>query len=35
VGRAIELAGGTAIVVKLAELIRDWERETEKPALAS
>lgn len=34
-GKAIELAGGTAIVVKLAELIRDWERETEKPALAS
>ncbi len=27
VGRAIELAGGATIVVKLAELIRDWERE--------
>jgi hypothetical protein len=34
-GKAIELAGGTAIVVKLAELIRDWEREAGKPALAS
>lgn len=26
VGRAIELAGGATLVVKLAELIRDWER---------
>jgi hypothetical protein len=25
-GRVIELAGGTAILIKLAELIRDWER---------
>ena len=24
-GRIIELAGGAAIVIKLAELIRDWE----------
>ncbi len=27
VGRAIEVAGGATIVVKLAELIRDWERD--------
>jgi len=27
VGRLIELAGGATIVVKLAEWIRDWERE--------
>jgi hypothetical protein len=26
IGRMIEVAGGAAIVVKLAELIRDWER---------
>jgi hypothetical protein len=25
-GRAVELAGGAAIVVKTAELVRDWER---------
>lgn len=31
VGRAIEVAGGTTLVVKLAELIRDWERG-ERPA---
>ncbi len=27
VGRMIELAGGAAIVVKVAELLRDWERD--------
>ncbi len=27
IGRAIELAGGATIVVKLAELVRDWERD--------
>ena len=26
IGRAIELVGGTALVLKLAEAIRDWER---------
>lgn len=26
VGRAIEVAGGATLVVKVAELIRDWER---------
>jgi hypothetical protein len=26
IGRAIELLGGAALVVKLAETIRDWER---------
>jgi hypothetical protein len=26
IGRMVEVAGGAAIVVKLAELIRDWER---------
>lgn len=25
-GRAIEVAGGATLVVKLAELVRDWER---------
>lgn len=25
-GKLVELAGGTALVVKLAEAIRDWER---------
>lgn len=25
-GRLVEMAGGTALVVKLAELVRDWER---------
>lgn len=25
VGRLVELAGGAAILIKLAELIRDWE----------
>jgi hypothetical protein len=32
VGRLIELAGGAAIVVKLAEWIRDWERDRTAPA---
>ena len=27
IGRLVEVAGGTAIVMKLAELIRDWERD--------
>jgi hypothetical protein len=27
IGRAIELVGGTALVVRLAEAIRDWERD--------
>jgi hypothetical protein len=26
IGRLVELAGGTALLVELAELIRDWER---------
>jgi hypothetical protein len=26
IGRLVEVAGGTALVVKLAELVRDWER---------
>ena len=26
VGRAVELVGGTALLVKLAEAMRDWER---------
>lgn len=26
IGRLVELAGGAALVVKLAEAIRDWER---------
>jgi hypothetical protein len=34
-GRALELTGGAAAAVKLAELVRDWEREREPqmPAL--
>ncbi|HEY7401067.1 MAG TPA: hypothetical protein VH989_09240 [Actinomycetota bacterium] len=31
VGKAIELTGGAALVVKLAELIRDWERQQAVP----
>ena len=27
VGRTVEMVGGAALVIKLAELIRDWERE--------
>lgn len=27
IGRLVEVAGGAALVVKLAELIRDWERD--------
>jgi hypothetical protein len=30
-GRAIELLGGTALIVKLAEAIRDWDRGQEPP----
>lgn len=26
IGKLIELGGGTAIVVKIAEMIRDWEK---------
>lgn len=29
IGRAVEMVGGAALVIKLAELIRDWERERE------
>jgi hypothetical protein len=32
VGKLVELTGGTTIVVKLAEWIRDWERERTEPA---
>ena len=28
VGRLIEFAGGAAVLIKLAEIIRDWEPET-------
>jgi hypothetical protein len=28
VGRLIELAGGAAVLVKLAEIIRDWEPDS-------
>jgi hypothetical protein len=31
IGRAVELLGGTALIVKLAEAIRDWERAQEAP----
>jgi hypothetical protein len=31
--RVLELTGGAALVVKLAELIRDWERERAQPEL--
>jgi hypothetical protein len=30
-GRALEVTGSAALVVRLAELIRDWEREREQP----
>jgi competence protein ComGC len=34
IGRLVEVAGGTALVVKVAELVRDWERShDERPAL--
>jgi hypothetical protein len=35
IGRAIELAGGAAIVLRLAELIRDWERRPDAAGLAT
>jgi len=35
VGRLIELGGGTVIVVKLAELLRDWERREGAPGETS
>ena len=31
--RLLELTGGAALVVKLAELIRDWERDRARPEL--
>lgn len=31
VGKALELSGSATLVVKLAELIRDWEREQIPP----
>jgi hypothetical protein len=31
VGRLIELAGGATLVVKLAEWVRDWERDRATP----
>ena len=31
-GRLVEVAGGATLVVKLAELLRDWERGHEQPA---
>ena len=32
IGKLIELGGGAALVVKFAEMIRDWEREQEAMA---
>ena len=32
--RVLEWTGGAALVVKLAELIRDWERDRAQPQLA-
>ena len=32
VGRLVEVAGGAALLVKVAELIRDWEPEPTVPA---
>lgn len=33
IGRLVEMAGGATLVVKLAELVRDWERsDDERPA---
>ena len=32
IGKLIELGGGAALVVKFAEMIRDWEREQEATA---
>ena len=34
IGKLIELGGGAALVVKFAEMIRDWEREREATAPA-
>lgn len=31
-GRLIEVAGGAALLVKVAELLRDWEPEAVRPA---
>ena len=30
-GRLVEIAGGAAVVAKVAELLRDWEPETTTP----
>jgi len=35
IGRLLELTGGAALVVKLAELIRDWERDRARPQLTA
>lgn len=35
IGKLIELGGGAAILVKVAELIRDWEREQADAPLPS
>jgi hypothetical protein len=32
IGRVIELVGGTALVVRLAEAVRDWERSGQPKA---
>jgi len=33
VGRVIEITGGAALLIKLAEVIRDWERERPTPVV--
>lgn len=35
VGRLVELAGGAALLVKVAEIVRDWEPELLGPASAT
>jgi hypothetical protein len=32
-GRIVEITGGAALLIKLAELIRDWERGQPAPAV--
>ena len=32
IGRFVEIAGGATVVVKIAELIRDWERSERRVA---
>jgi len=34
VGRLVQLAGGAALLVRVAELVRDWEPETVLPDAA-